>query len=469
MKRRIISVLLAGAAGICLSLGLAACNNGGGGGEIVDKPGKVEDFDVSGPPDYVGESIENTQLTFQKKDGQNAYIVTGIQEDAQPKDLVIPNTYDSLPVTEIAESAFNGHSEIESVNIAGSVTAIGGSAFSSCGGIRSVRIPASVQTLGESAFLNCVELRAVIFAEDSALESIGANAFGNCKALAKFSVPAQVKQIGNQAFYNCTSLLNITIGNGVQTIGSEAFAGCEKLASVDFGTGVKTIDNKAFAECKALTEIVVPDSVDTFGEDVFLHCISIEKMTIPFVGATREFANLNKTDQSMASNDGDTAVGSGSVEKSHFGYLFGAPGHAENDQKNGDFVPAVLKYVKVTGGNRIADNAFMSMYNLETIILADSITLIGHTSFGYCSDIKVMVLGSGLTSLGTAVLGYSANDDGREHKILYNGTADSWASVSIDNGDPGNAEFASQHVYFYSETEQDARHWRYVEDMPTVW
>lgn len=51
---------------------------------------------------------------------------------ATDTEIVIPNFYNSLPVTSIAGYAFQNHTSLTSVTIPDSVTSIGGYAFSEC-------------------------------------------------------------------------------------------------------------------------------------------------------------------------------------------------------------------------------------------------------------------------------------------------------------------------------------------------
>lgn len=60
----------------------------------------------------------------------NYYIVSG-QGDLSG-DISIPDTYKSLPVTEIADGAFRSSDDITKVNIGKSVKSIGDGAFYEC-------------------------------------------------------------------------------------------------------------------------------------------------------------------------------------------------------------------------------------------------------------------------------------------------------------------------------------------------
>jgi len=81
-------------------------------------------------------------------------LITGFTHNSTgfPTDLVIPSTYDGLPITSIGNSAFSSRG-LTSVTIPNGITSIGTSAFNN-NYLTTINIPDSVTFIGESAFLN---------------------------------------------------------------------------------------------------------------------------------------------------------------------------------------------------------------------------------------------------------------------------------------------------------------------------
>jgi len=78
--------------------------------------------------------------------------------------VVIPDTYNNLPVTEIGNQAFDRNStSINSVIIPNSVTKIGALAFQGWVAIKSVTIGSGVKDIGANAFAGCIVLDSVTF------------------------------------------------------------------------------------------------------------------------------------------------------------------------------------------------------------------------------------------------------------------------------------------------------------------
>jgi len=76
--------------------------------------------------------------------------------------VVIPASYNNLPVTAIGSDAFRG-TQITAVTIPDSVKTIGGNAFRDCASLTSVTIGKSVTEIGALAFRGCAKLTSVTF------------------------------------------------------------------------------------------------------------------------------------------------------------------------------------------------------------------------------------------------------------------------------------------------------------------
>ncbi len=89
-------------------------------------------------------------LDYNLSDSMNSYKLVGIGS-CTDKDIIIPETYNGLPVTEIGEKAFYGCETITSVYIPECVISIGNKAFSDCKNLESVDMHDNVD-LGQDVF-----------------------------------------------------------------------------------------------------------------------------------------------------------------------------------------------------------------------------------------------------------------------------------------------------------------------------
>ena len=100
------------------------------------------------------EEEEKDSLSFALNANGISYRVIGIGT-YKDSDVVIPNTYNSLPVTEIADGAFEGCKTITGVTVPYGITSIGAKAFKGCAAITKINISHTVTSVGAEAFSGC--------------------------------------------------------------------------------------------------------------------------------------------------------------------------------------------------------------------------------------------------------------------------------------------------------------------------
>lgn len=145
-------------------------------------------------------------------------------------DLVIPKSFSERYVTEIADSAFEGDQNIETLTFeqATLLEKIGYYAFQNCENLDGeVNFIGRINTIGVSAFENCRSLKSVVF--NSYVVEIPDQCFYNCVSLNNVKLGDRITKIGKFAFGNCASLKEITIPDNVTDINQTAFSGCEDL------------------------------------------------------------------------------------------------------------------------------------------------------------------------------------------------------------------------------------------------
>ena len=210
--------------------------------------------------------------------------------DQEIKDLVIPNTVDS-----VHHYAFYHCEALTSVTIGNSVTSIGYHAFDGCDSLTSVTLNSN-DIVGRNYIPH--------------KNSIG-SIFGS--QVKEYVIGDNVTSIGESAFYY-DSLTYITIGKSVRNIGYRAFGGCFSITKTNY-TGdlaswcnikfdsnpicnsgnlyinnqevkdlvipntVDSIHDMAFNMCTSLTSITIPNSVTSIGNEAFYGCTSLDTIT----------------------------------------------------------------------------------------------------------------------------------------------------------------------------------------------
>ena len=222
-------------------------------------------------------------------------------------DVVIPEQVviegESYTVEAIGDYAFDGCSELTSIELPSNLSQIGEYAFANCSSLTSVDIPERVSYIGRWAFSGCTGLTSVslpdspaginmdifVFENCTSLTSVEIpdwcyalpyGIFDGCTNLASVSLPDGLHIIDDYAFSDCTALMSIELPASLTEIGMAAFQGCG-LASVEIPDNVTLIEEGAFQECGNLASAVLPSGLETLGNFIFSKCGSLSSIEIP--------------------------------------------------------------------------------------------------------------------------------------------------------------------------------------------
>ena len=136
-------------------------------------------------------------LVFSISGYGDEYSVVGYDISA-PAKLVIPNTFNNLPVTSINGSAFQDFTNLVSVTIPDNVTVIPYQAFKGCTALETVYLPDN-------------------------LTRIGGEAFQDCSSLKSIKIPAGVNTFGPDIFYNCSDLVYLVFDGAAPSTSGNVF------------------------------------------------------------------------------------------------------------------------------------------------------------------------------------------------------------------------------------------------------
>ena len=302
-------------------------------------------------------------------------VVTGIGT-CTDTNIVIPATYNGLPVKEIYEKAFHNCIALTSITIPDSVTSIGDYAFCYCSSLTNIEIPNSVTSIGKHAFSYCSSLKSIEI--PNSVTSIGGGAFRGCTSLVSITIPDSVTRIDDSAFDTCTSLTSIEIPDSVTGIGAFTFYNCSSLTSVVIGDSVRSIGGRAFEGCSSLTSIVIPNSVTSIENSAFYDCTALKD--VYYTGDIADWLGIS-------------FAGSNSTPMYYEANLY----------FDGKLVTSVTIPDSVTS---IGDYAFYRCKSLASIEITDMVTSIGNYAFYGCTSLTSIEIPDSVTSIDSGAFSY---------------------------------------------------------------
>ena len=316
---------------------------------------------------------------------EGEYTVSGIGT-CTDTEILIPTTYNDLPVVSVEASAFLNNTAITSVVL-----------------------PDGITSIGENAFNGCESLTSVTFGKNSQLSSIGPGAFNYCYSLESITIPESVTNIGSEAFNYCCGLRSVTFGENSQltSIGDYAFLGCYSLESITIPASVTSIGEWAFVECYRLVEVwnlsklnITAGSEDNGYVAYYAKRVETEPSesyvytdengyVIYYDGKVKALINYTGNETKLTIPDDITELNCFALSDC---YNITSVTFGENSQLTS-----------------IGDGAFNWCESLESITIPDSVTSIGEGAFCCCAKLTSITIPDGVKSIGNhAFAGCSA-------------------------------------------------------------
>ena len=439
-KKRLL-MLLALACALTSGLALSSCEDSSGS---------------STPPPLVG----TKGLQYERIENKNEYRVVGIGS-ATELDIIIPDTYKGLPVTEISNSAFSTSMLADNVNltsiiIGNNVNYIGDSAFRGCSGLASVTIPDSIILMGDDVFFECTNLQYneinglkylgntqnecvylagvvstdIVTAEiNEHCKCIGEGVFFECENLTNISLPDAVTSISFGAFWGCGNLqyneenelrylgnsenkylyLADTISTDITTanvnanckfIGYQVFQYCRNLTSITMGNGILSIGHSAFDNCKKLESVTIASTVLSVGKRAFSNCESLKSIVIPDSVRVIDTAAF-MTCRGLTSAEINANVIGDAAFSGCYALKNLTIGNNVASIEYGAFSGCTaITTIKIPlSVKHIGESAFANCRALTSITIENGVVSIGSSAFEACNSLTSIVLPKGITSI----------------------------------------------------------------------
>lgn len=371
--------------------------------------------------------------------------------------LVIPDYFDGLPVTKIADYAFSTHIKLIYPN---PITDYGCNTKT-----LSVSIGSKVKTIGQRAFAGFSMIKSLVI--PSNVTEIGKEAFFGCSRLELVFLPDGFKEIPEGCFSDC-ALKQINFPKGLEKIGASAFM-CNAYTQNGDGGVLRT--NQSF------TDLCIPESVKYMGDNAFNGCQKLENIDLQGDFSYFGSSVFGNTPWYEAKEDGIVTIGS---------VLYGVKGDAAwlflNYRINELTVPEDItciaaeafynidiRSVIIHDGVAICNKAFCYSRLFKVRLPSDIEVLYDYAFANINLNGKTIVLPKTLKKVSV-----TAFKKANLINIFYEGNYNEWKKLfEFDTQPELFVELVSSKttLYFYSETEPEEKgnYWHYVDGEPTVW
>lgn len=357
------------------------------------------------------------------------------------QNISIPNK-----VIAISQYCFDGCTSLSKVTLSKSLTSIGQYAFQNCSNLYDIVIPNEIESLqiNQYAFSGCsLDNEAVsklaslcsgtiysyAFANITSITEITASYvtnyyFSGCTNLKKATIlnPLNSGNFGQYVFNNCSNLTTVILPNNATKLDDYMFNGNTSLTNINIPTSLISIGSSAFSGCTKLTSINIPDKVTSIGTNAFYNCTNLTSVIISenanYTLGQYAFQSTGVTDACVA----DIMSHASSVNT----YIFDKCNSLENVEVDYFWTNMFsnCSNLKTAKSNRAissgtGDNVFYNDKALESVILADGITIIGTAVFYGCTSLKTVYLPSSITTATNSSLTSTSS----YYYIFYNCTA----------------------------------------------
>lgn len=218
--------------------------------------------------------IEGDEIEYAVENGEATVI--GVPNKISITKIVIPDEYEGVPVTKVADFAVVNLEYVTEIEIGKNVKEISPWAFENNQRVTGFKVNENNEYFCDvDGVLFTKDMKTLLFypiAKDLVKEK---NQEGNDIDVSAYKIPDGVETIRTKAFYKCYPLKEIEIPNSVKRIEEKAFFRCDKITELKLPESLEFIGKDAFGFCSSISETSIPSTIKQIDEYAFYNCTSL--------------------------------------------------------------------------------------------------------------------------------------------------------------------------------------------------
>ena len=335
---------------------------------------------------------DSKYFTFAKLNNQ--YFITAVDLENIPAEVVLPSTYEGLPVRGL----------------------LGNTGFIGCTSITSLVVTSPYLLMG--GFQNCTNLANITILHDEVYMAAGTflnTAYYNDES----NWVDDILYIGKHLLVAKETISDVNIRSGTVSIAGGAFYNCENIRHITIPDGVKYISN-GFTNTDNIETVIMPDSLIDLPSNVFF---DDKNLTV--------YCKSPSKPSSWADNwCVETKVVWGLLDDKQLKFTELADGTYSVKPIDVTTLPSVIAIPWEYNGSAvtaIGDYAFYACTDITEVTIPNSITAIGMYAF-FANRLASVVIPSSVTTMGTQAFYTDASNPNLTINCEAASKPDGWAS-----------------------------------------
>lgn len=219
-------------------------------------------------------SGEDAEIEYEIKDGEA--VVKSVPNKSTVTKIVIPDEYEGVPVTKIADFSATNLEYVTEFYIGKNIKEIGTWALENNQHITAYEVDENNEYFCDvDGVIYSKDMKTLLFYPAAKDLTIAKDSEGKDIKVSQYTIPDGVEIIRSKAFYKCNALTKVEIPATVTKIEEKAFFRCERLEEITLPSALEFIGKDAFSYCYGLKEINIPASVKQIDEYAFYNCTNL--------------------------------------------------------------------------------------------------------------------------------------------------------------------------------------------------